>query len=244
MTYFESKSKSSWSTSFALNAWVLLVSPLAFSALIETNAAKIENAPAWLKAPRVEKVIDRVERALEWDIRKVRVIWYQDQDSFVKAHGLGPAVLAFTRKSENTISMGPQVNPMNFDGIFGHELGHVIIAQKYKTAIPAWLEEGLSNWAAKNVKIDYAWLKSQTPKSVQSLVHPFENYSTGADQSNSVRYHYQASTALAEMLAKQCGMHDLLQLSVQRKLENYLKSFCKISDLDQALRVWIQKKAP
>ncbi len=232
---------------FASDSWALS------STSIETNAVKLTNAPSWLTENRVERVTAKLQDTLEWDIRKISVTFVASQTEFDAHHKLGPGVLAFTRKREKTIELGPRVINDNFDAVFGHELAHIIIGQKYTTDIPEWLEEGLCNWAAawrtgsaksKNPTIDYSWLSKQTYRPVAGLVHPFRTLSAGNEISDPVKYHYMASTALAEMLDKQCGMHQLLQLALKKGVTKYLSQFCEISDIDQSLKKWIAKKKP
>jgi hypothetical protein len=172
---------------------------------------------------------------MEWDIRKVRVTWYLDSQEFLKFHGFDLSVLAVSKKPDNSIHVGPRVNEANFDPVFGHELVHIILFQKYKEAIPRWLEEGLANFIAKHGKIDYPWLAAQPLKDVRSLIHPFQSASSS-------RYHYQASTALIEMIASKCRLGDLLQLSVGQNLEGYLSTFCEITDIDSEFQKWIKRK--
>ncbi|OFZ84091.1 MAG: hypothetical protein A2603_06250 [Bdellovibrionales bacterium RIFOXYD1_FULL_55_31] len=210
---------------------------------IRTNSISIPNPPSWLTERKVNAVVDRIQRVLEWDIRRVNVQWYADAKQFADAHGYGSSVLAFARASQNAIHLGPKVTNSNFDGIFGHELVHVILYQKYHDAVPKWLEEGLANHAARRGTVDYVWLSSQAPRNVRSLVHPFDTKLSA--QSVSVegsKYHYMASQALAEMIAARCSLSDLLQLSVGKKLEAYLSTFCRIPDVDQAFRNWLTSK--
>lgn len=210
--------------------------------LIATNNVHIPAAPGWLKESRVEKVTRKIERTLEWDIRKVNVVFHSTEDSFSKAHGLkavNARIMAVSKKSENAIHLGPGVDSGNFDGVFGHELAHVVMYQKYKDAIPKWLEEGLANFASRPSAVDYAWLASQAQPDIKSMGHPFGE--TAAEIS--AKYHYMASTAAIEMIASRCPIHDLLQLSVGAKLESYLATFCEISDLNAEFSKWVQKKA-
>lgn len=201
---------------------------------IQTNAASMNNAPEWLKATRVEKITDRMQSSLEWTIRKIQVVWYADQAAFEKAHGLGPYARAVSHKSLNIIRLGPQVTDKNFDSVFGHELVHVIAYQKYKEAIPKWLEEGLANHLSKNSKVDYKWLATKPwPSDVRALIHPMKG------SAEDIRYNYQASQALAEMIAKKCDLTNLLRLSVGRTMESYLSTYCEIPDLNEAYKKWI-----
>src|SRR5687768_8426918 len=121
---------------------------------IQTNAVNMPDAPEWLSRVRVEKVTDRIQTKLEWTIRKIAVRWYKDQESFQKAHSLGAGVRAVTNKSTGIVHMGPKVTTAEFDGVFSHELVHVILSQKYKQAIPGWVEEGLANYLAKHGQVD------------------------------------------------------------------------------------------
>lgn len=205
---------------------------------IQTNAVAIKEAPDCLKRTRVEKVTSRIQTELEWTIRKVNVIWFKDETSFQKFHKKGTTVLALSRKPQNTVYIGPRVNDKNFDSVFGHELVHIILYQKYKTAIPRWLEEGLSNYIAQQGKVEYKWLASQPfPKDVTRLEHPFKG------TTDDVHFHYNTSHALIEMIASKCNLRVLLQLSVERKLENYLSTYCEINDLNSEYKKWVLSKA-
>lgn len=205
---------------------------------IRTNALLMQNAPEWLKRTRVEKVTRRIQMHMEWTIRRIDVFWYTSETEFQKVHKKGPAVLAIARKSDNTVHIGPRVTDKNFDQVFGHELVHIISYQKYKGAIPRWLEEGYANFLAQQGKVNYKWLASKTlPKDVTQMGHPF------AGSREDVYLHYEISHALAEMIEKKCKFQTLLQLSVERKMENYLKTYCEIADLNSELHAWIQKKS-
>ncbi len=217
---------------------VLMTSPFALAKDIQTNEVNMPEAPEWLSRPRVEKITERISTQLEWTIRKIEVHWYKDEASFLRAQNLGPGVLAVTNKATGTIHIGPKVKNEDFDSVFGHELVHVILGQKYKEAVPPWVEEGLANHLAKRGKVDYAWLAKQPfPADVRKLSHPF----TGSV--SSPRYHYQASQALAEMIAKKCDMTNLLRLSVGMKMDSYLDTYCEIKDLNADFKVWVKKKA-
>lgn len=206
----------------------------------ETNHLSVTGAPGWVTESRVDRVTEKVQRALEWDIRKVRVRFYSDRAEFARAHGLGAKdamVLAASKKTENIILIGPDLDAQNFDGTFGHELAHIIMYQKYKDAIPKWLEEGLANYVSKKTSIDYRWLAAQPQVSdVRSLGHPFGGGS-------SVKYHYAASTALMDFIASKCRVSDLLQLSVGEKLESYLGTFCGIVDLNGEFKNFVKRKS-
>lgn len=207
---------------------------------IKTNEVTMANAPVWLTPTRVEAVTARIANKLEWTIRRVPVWWHQNTTSFEKAHSLGPSAMAVTvaTKEGAVIHLGPLVTNAEFDETFGHELVHVVILQKYRGAIPKWLEEGLANHLAKHVKIDYAWLAKQPfPKDVRELAHPMLGSASG------IRYRYKASQALAEMLDKKCDLENLVRLSVKRNMEDYIKTYCEISDLNAAFRSWVMKQA-
>jgi hypothetical protein len=201
---------------------------------IDTNSVIMKNAPDWMSRNRAEKIIDRMQMHLEWTIRKANVIWYTSVDEFIKAHSLGPNVVAVSRQRDNTIHLGPKVDNVNFDQIFGHELVHIIFFQKYKEAIPQWLEEGLANYYSKRGKVDYGWLaKKPFPPDVRQLTHPHRG------TVDDMHYHYQASHALAEMIAKKCDLPNLLRLSVGMKMDDYLKTYCEINDLNGEFKKWI-----
>ena len=209
----------------------------AHSKELQSNGFIMANAPDWLTRNRVEKIVDRMQTALEWTVHKIYVVWFTDEAAFEKAHSLGPSARAVAQKSRNTILLGPQITSQNFDQVFGHELVHIISYQKYKEGIPKWLEEGLANHLAKNGKVDYAFLKKRSlPSNVFELAHPMSG--SAAD----ILYKYEASQALAEMIAKKCDLTNLLRLSVGRNMEDYLKTYCEIPDLNVAYKKWIEKQ--
>jgi hypothetical protein len=211
------------------------------AAEIQTNAITSTNTPSWVDAPRFDRVTGKIQNAMEWDIRRVNVLWFTDQAAFEKTHGFGPTVLAYSRPSDNSVRIGPRVNTGDFDGVFGHELVHVIVFQKYKDAIPKWLEEGLANYVAGRDTVDYPWLRSHAAieGDVRNLVHPFKGQSPDPDHA---RYHYMASKALVEMIVSHCSLTDLLQLSVGKKLETYLDTFCGIPDVNRSFTDWVASK--
>ena len=220
--------------------------PSAYAAPIELNSVVVAQPPSWLARPKVERTVARVQKFLEWDIRKVQVSWYTDAETFRKAHGFDDSVLAFSLKSANTISIGPRVTSKDFESVFGHELVHIILFQKYQEAVPRWLEEGMANYISKHGAVDYKWLATQPHRPIRSLVHPFAAGAgavTSADPPPSPRYHYQASTAVMEMIAGHCDIHSLLQLTVGEKLESYLGTLCQITDLDTEFAKWLQRKS-
>lgn len=205
---------------------------------ISTNAVIMPNAPKWLTASRVEKVTDRIQNKLEWSTRKVTVQFFYSPEAYSAAQKLGPLAIAVTLSTpqKQTVLLGPRVNQDNFDQIFGHELVHVISAQKYKGAIPKWLEEGLANHLSKKKKVDYAWLSGKPfPADVREMTHPFRG------NTDDIFYHYIASQALAEMLDKKCDLENLIRLSVQRKMDDYIRNYCQIADLNAEFRKWVKK---
>lgn len=202
---------------------------------LETEQVVIHSPPVWLSETRVRTVTGKIERFLDWDVRKVQVYWYSDTKKFEKASRLGPKVLAATERATQKVHIGPKVTSENFDGVFGHELAHIIVLQKYKQAIPAWLEEGLANYASRPSQVNYRWLITQPEVDVTSLTHP-------ARDKSGFEFHYHASTAVMEMIANKCPIKDLLQLSVGKNLETYLKTFCEIPDLNAEFRKWLVLK--
>ncbi len=212
---------------------------------IETNAVTFSNAPTWLKASRINRVVDGIQNVLEWDIRRIQAYYYTNASEFEKVHGFGPLVMAVSRKEDGTVHVGPRVNEKNFDGVFGHELVHVILFQKYKDSIPKWLEEGLANYAAKKGPVDYVALaKRGSLPDLHSLTHPFAGANPLASSSQAAALdHYQLSRAAIEMIASKCSLSELLQLSVGKNLESFLGTFCDIEDLNSEFKSWVKRKA-
>jgi hypothetical protein len=207
---------------------------------VETNQIHTADAPKWVTMNRLDRIVNHIQTLLEWDIRKIEVKWYKDQAEFEKMHGLGKIVMAVSKKPENTVYLGPKVVDSNFDQTLGHELVHIISYQKYHTAIPKWLEEGLANYLAKMGTVDYKWLASRPfPADVRELDHPIK----GSDEE--IRYHYKASQALVEMIVgNKCDLTNLLRLSVERKMEDYISTYCEIKDLNASYRKWVTSHAP
>lgn len=204
--------------------------------VIETNSVQMRGAPDWVTRSQIERVIDKIERKLEWPIRKITAVWHLNAEEFQALHGFGPTVLAFARAKDNSVHIGPRVDEKNFEATFGHELVHVILYQKYKTAIPKWLEEGLASYLSGEKRVDYRWLRAQPKMDITTLSHPFK----GSVQS---QYHYQVSTAVIEMIASKCSLPDLLQLSVGKSLTTYLATYCEIKDINQSFNQYLDKKA-
>lgn len=224
--------------------WILLFTVLfsgtSFAKEITTNEIRMSGAPSWLEQRQIEKVGEDISRFLEWTPRRVKGIWHSSQKEFQKEHGLDGSVLAFTRKTKGEIHFGPKVNSKNFKWVFGHELVHVILGQKYKKAIPSWVEEGLANYASRRTSkpwpIDFKWLSQQKSLHVSSLNHPFQ-------KGQSAKFHYMLSTAAMLLLVEKCDIHDLLQMSVGKRLEKYLSGICGMKDIDSSLEQWIKTKA-
>ncbi len=207
---------------------------------IVTNEALFHNSPAWLKRNRAEKVIRKIQRELEWSTRRINVYFYTSEEAFKNAQSLGslPRAVTVKSKSEQVIHLSPRVNDKNFDQVLGHEMVHIIFFQKYSGAIPQWLEEGFANHLAGYKSVDYKWLKSQPfPNDIASLTHPFKQSQV------SIKYHYMASQALVHMLDTKCDLENLLRLSVQRKMEDYINTFCEIPNINLAFRDWVNKKS-
>jgi hypothetical protein len=210
-----------------------------FAKEFRTNELEIHNAPDWLMQPKVEKVTDSIQQKLEWRIRRIPLFWHQSESSFVKAQTLGPTPAAVTIKSKQKteIHMGPQVNKKNYEQILGHELVHVIFYQKYNGAIPQWLEEGFANDLSKKEAVNYKWLSQQKiPEDVTKMGHPFKGIPS------EIHTQYKVSQALVEMLKKKCDLENLLRLSVERKMTDYIKTYCEIKDINQSFKEWILKK--
>lgn len=216
----------------------IFISTISLSAELLTNCAHFNDAPKWVNLSRVNRIADSVSHIMEWDIRRVEVQWFQNQKDFENAHSLGPMALAITKRNANRILLGPKVTDVNFDRVFGHELVHITSAQKYKDAIPKWLEEGMANHIAKFGKVDYiAMSKRPLPKDITKMIHPM----SGSEQD--ILNHYSLSQALTEMLSSRCDFRNLLRLSVQRKMEDYLDKVCRISDINQTFQKWVKDQA-
>lgn len=217
------------------------------SRTIRTNELVVENAPSWITQNRVERIVARVQDKLEWTTRRTTVRYFADSASFANSHSLGTHAVAVTSAvGENAkILLGPKVTNGNFDQSLAHELVHVIVVQKYKGAIPKWLEEGLANHLARTGQVDYRWLAKQTlPKDVRELAHPMLRAAdSGRTLSQSLHFRYQASQALAEMLDKKCDLLNLVRMSVGKNMETYIGTMCEIKDLTKTFQDWITKKA-
>jgi hypothetical protein len=202
----------------------------------QTNCCRVHNAPAWATPLEISNIAARIEEALNWNIRRIKVYFHDSMTSYNKESGLNFATNGFYTHTKQSVHFAPNMDRQQFEATFGHELVHVIFAQKYKNAIPRWLEEGLANFIGSKKSVDYKWLNTQFVPDVTGLVHP-QHDATGA------KLHYQLSTATAEMIAHKCNMNDLLMLSTGKRLENYLSTFCKIKDVNLAVREWIVEKS-
>jgi len=216
------------SSIFALNA--------AAANDIATNEVNFIAPPAWITREMVVNTTKSIEEQLSGSsTRKIKVYYMSDSEKFNAEHKLSFPVGAFFRPKDQTVYLGPTVNKDNFERFFGHELVHVIFSQKFKAAIPLWLEEGLANYYSGRKDVNWKWLAKQPSIDVTSLRHPGNN-SLGAD------FHYQTSTAVIIFISERCSLKELLMLSVGKKLENYLATFCKIKNLNGEYATWLAKK--
>lgn len=210
--------------------------------IIRTNSVTIRNAPSWLTQSRVQSVVDHVERKLEWSIRRVNATYYKNAKQMIKNFNgrAAPEIVAFTKRADNSIHFGPKVNKSNFDLYFGHELAHVVIFQKYKKSIPPWLNEGLCNSVAGYKKVKFDWLSKQRPRiDITKLHHPYEISNKGRAD-----LHYAASLAAVKMLEKKCpSFRELLNLSLRSNVNDYIKTYCKIKDVNATFWSWIDRQA-
>src|ERR1700722_6500093 len=95
----------------------LLWSGISLADVISTNEASFSNPPTWLTESQVNRVVENIQKYMEWDIRKVSVKWYYDQQEFQNFHHYDATVMAVSRKSDSSIHIGPRVNKTNFDQI-------------------------------------------------------------------------------------------------------------------------------
>lgn len=216
----------------------VFVASSAFSApnSFRTNCCEVTNAPKWLTSYKLSDIAAKMEREMGWSIRRVKVIFHETDASFNGAANLNFSANAFFSPSRQTIEFKPQRDLDSFTPTFRHELSHVISNQKFKGGIPSWLEEGFANYLGSKRKVDYKWLAAQNLPDASGLSHP-QSDSTGSQM------HYQLSTATVEMIAKRCNLKDLLMLTTGSKLTNYLETFCKIKDINAAVREWVKSKA-
>ncbi len=224
---------------FSLSVLAALAFTHTSAKTIDTNAVQIENAPEWVTESSVEQAVSRIQDKLEWDIRKVKAYWVESLAEFDRKHGFGTSVTAFSLKKENIIYLSPRITREKFEGTLGHELVHVILYQKYKNAIPLWIEEGLANFLAKNARADYSQLKGKKLPQYRSMGHPFKKLNQGFSSDT----YYTVSLALTKMLAAKCDLLDLLQLSVGKNLETRIAKTCEISDIQKDFEKWVQSKA-
>lgn len=218
---------------------ILIVAPsTSFSSpnSYKTNCCAVENAPSWLSSYLMSDISAEMEQKMHWVIRRVRVVFHNNKATFASAANLNFSASAFFSPMGQVIEFSPQPNLETFAPIFRHELAHVISNQKFKGAIPRWLEEGFANFLGSRHDVDYKWLAAQTLPNASELGHP----STDASGS---KMHYLLSTATVEMIAGTCNLDDLLMLATGSKLTNYLETFCKIKDVNKSVRGWITGKA-
>jgi hypothetical protein len=201
----------------------------------KSTCCEIINPPDWATSFALNDLAEEMGREMGWSMRRVKVIFHPTLMSFSNASGLNFAASAFFSPSKQTIEFSPQKDYASFAPTFRHELSHVISNQKFKGGIPAWLEEGFANYLGSKRAVDYKWLKTQLIPNATSLSHP------KVDSSGS-KMHYQLSTATVEMIAAKCNLKDLLMLTTGAKLANYLETFCKIKDIDSAVKSWIVER--
>lgn len=219
-----------------VNLLFMLCGICAHARPLQTNFISFADAPEWLSEGMLSQATGPIQDFLQWDLRRLKAFYYTDASAFSDAAGGNGSYKAFFRRKDGTIHLGPEIHAANFNRVFSHELVHAIFFQKYKGAIPAWLEEGFANYLGKVGSVEYAWLVQQPIPNVTTLGHP------STDPTGS-HFHYQTSTALAEMIAAKCPLSDLFQLSVGRKIETYLSTFCEIQDLNAEYVKWIKSKA-
>lgn len=222
--------------SWIVTAAVTLVQQTVCAREMLTNSLQVIDAPSWLTEKQLETSTRRIENFLEWDLHRIKAYFHSTKTEFDSIHDFSFAASAFFRRADGTIHLGPTVTKESFDGIFGHEMVHAIFFQKYKGAIPPWLEEGLANYIGMIGHPDYKWLATQDLGDITKLAHP------NIDPRGS-KFHYMLSTATMEMIASKCSLKDLLQLSVGRKLTSYLATYCEIKDLNSDLKSWVKVKA-
>ncbi len=207
------------------------------------NSYRIDGpTPPWFtgkESQRMDKIVDAMEKDMEWQVRRISVR-FTDAKEF---EPYGKNLRALTRGEDQAVLLGPLINKINLSDAFAHELTHVIVLQKYREAIPAWLSEGLANFiGAKTAKkfggsyqpVAYselaAWMEGLPAFQLNLLSHPLRRNGQAAPSASEVRMRYHASTALMEMLAKKCDIFDLIHLAVGKRLETYLKNACEIDE--------------
>lgn len=204
---------------------------------VDTNEVHMADAPSWVSRNRIDRLVAHVQNVMDGTVKKINVFWYSDEGAFEKMHGLGPSMMAISRKTDDTIHLGPRITNANFDQIFSHELVHIIAHQKYKQSIPAWLEEGLANYLSKSDRVDYHWLKTQPiPDDVRSFTHPTKG------SVETIHYHYMTSEAVTEMIAHKCDLTQLLQDSMGEDMETRIANQCETPDLNASYKKWLKSK--
>ncbi len=209
-------------------------------AVVFSNAVNFTSPPSWLTNSLVEGTVHKIEGQLEWSTRRVTATFYRDPATYAQALGktVPGALMAFTRRSDQSMHFGPLVTAQNFKVVFGHELAHVITFQKYAGKIPLWLEEGLANYSAGHENIDWPWLAKQKPLPVKSLSHPLT-----AAHADAVKFQYVASLGVLLMLKEKCPSYrELLNLSLRKNLEEAISSYCGIKDLNSTFWAYVKKK--
>jgi hypothetical protein len=213
---------------------------MVFAALM-TNSLQIDKSPSWLSENTINKVAAKIESRLEWSIQRINGKFYKSLPEFESAHGYaGSPILAFYRSATKEIHFGPGVTKLNFEATFAHELAHAVVAQKFQSHLPKWLEEGLANWASDKNEVDWSELAKLFPRmDPKSAAHPFT-----AQEAGETRARYTVSLAALQFLKKQCpSFRELLNLSLKSNLEDFLASYCKIQDLKTEFWKFVDRRA-
>ena len=123
--------------------------------------------------------------------------------------------------------------------MYAHELAHAVVAQKYKTHLPKWLEEGLANWTADKNEVNWLELSKLFPRmDPREAAHPFL-----ASEITQTQARYTVSLAALQFLKKKCpSFRELLNLSLNKDLESFMNSYCKIKDLKTDFWAYVDRK--
>jgi hypothetical protein len=232
---------------------VFLISALTLSLAAQANDFVIEQIhfkkpPQWLTLSLAQKTISRVKGFLDWDPRHAEISFYTDTREFeahlASHHSDRYISHAVTEKNQSQIHLGPQVTGRNFAQVFGHELVHLALFQKYKDEVPHWLEEGLANYVPgkdDDLLVDYAWLGKHLSPQERPKKRGLINTLEATGQTSHPHYQYEASTALIQMIASKCSLEDVIQHSLGGSFEKYLSTHCGIVDIDEEFKKWVNK---
>ncbi len=211
------------------------------AAALITNSLEIQNPPNWLKTNAINRVAARIENKLEWSPKRISARFYATENAFVAAHGYPQSpILAFYRSSTKEIHFGPRVTVENIEKVLAHEMAHAVLAQKYSTRLPKWLEEGLANWAAKNDGVKWRVLaQSKNRLDPRSIHHPIK-----AADFTDTQLQYQVSMAFVHFLQRKCpSFRELLNLSLKSKLEAFLPTYCGIHDAQKEFWAFVDRQS-